>query len=139
MRFFQQHQFLLLMSWHCAHKICTLIDVVITDPTRANLLLQSCTTQGFATSNAAQAKERSYHHWRPTNEFFCVAIEVFGCLHKHAYAFLHDCANAIWNLKGIEGPSPFYFGYFFSSKNFNYVTMDANIFHFKSSNDSNPS
>jgi hypothetical protein len=37
--------------------IFTLVNIVIDDPTRANLLLQSCTTQGFTTSiNATQAK-----------------------------------------------------------------------------------
>jgi hypothetical protein len=29
---------------------------------------------------------------------------VFGCLHKHANMFLHDCANAIWSLKESKGP-----------------------------------
>jgi hypothetical protein len=29
-------------------------------------------------------------------------IEVFSCLHKHVDVFLHDYANAIWSLKGIE-------------------------------------
>jgi hypothetical protein len=43
--------------------ISTLANIVIVDPTHANLLLQSYTTQGFATSiNAIQAKERSYHN-----------------------------------------------------------------------------
>jgi hypothetical protein len=32
-----------------------------------------------------------------------LVIEVFGCLHKHAYVFLHGYANAIWSLKGPEG------------------------------------
>jgi hypothetical protein len=31
-------------------------------------------------------------------------IEVFGCLHKHADVFLHNWANAIWSLKGLERP-----------------------------------
>jgi hypothetical protein len=35
--------------------------------------------------------------------FLLLAIEVFGCLHKHADVFLHNCANAIWSLKGLEG------------------------------------
>jgi hypothetical protein len=33
-----------------------------------------------------------------------LAIEVFGCLHKKANVFLQDCANAIWNMKGLESP-----------------------------------
>jgi hypothetical protein len=42
--------------------IRTLANVVSADPTRTNLLPRSCTTQGFAASNAIQAKERSYHN-----------------------------------------------------------------------------
>jgi hypothetical protein len=32
---------------------------------------------------------------------------VFGCLDKQANAFLHDCANAMWNFKGPKGLSLF--------------------------------
>jgi hypothetical protein len=42
--------------------IRTLVEVVIVDPTRADLLPQSCATQGFTTFDVAQAKERSYHN-----------------------------------------------------------------------------
>jgi hypothetical protein len=51
---------------------------------------QSCTIQRFATSNATQAKERSYCDQHPTNQFFPLANEVFKCLHKQAYVFLHN-------------------------------------------------
>jgi hypothetical protein len=37
-----------------------------------------------------------------------------------------------------QGPSFFYFGYFFSSKNINDFAKDVNIFHFKSSNSPKP-
>jgi hypothetical protein len=40
----------------------------------------------------------------PLIKILPLAIEVFGCLHKHADVFLHDCANAIWSFKGTEGP-----------------------------------
>jgi hypothetical protein len=30
-------------------------------------------------------------------------MEVFGCLHKQADVFLHECRNVIWSLKGLEG------------------------------------
>jgi hypothetical protein len=36
--------------------ICTLVDVVIANPTQADLLLWFCATQGFVASNATQAK-----------------------------------------------------------------------------------
>jgi hypothetical protein len=39
---------------------CTLTDVVIGDPTQADLLSQSNTIQGFATFDVTQAKEKSY-------------------------------------------------------------------------------
>jgi hypothetical protein len=75
--------------------IRTLVNVVIVNPTRANWFPQSCTTQGFVTLDAAQAKERSYHNQHPIYEFLPLAIEVFGYLHKHVDVFIHDYANAI--------------------------------------------
>jgi hypothetical protein len=35
--------------------------------------------------------------------FLFLAIEIFGCLHKHVDVFLHDCANGIWSLKRRKG------------------------------------
>ncbi len=84
--------------------ICTLVDIIIVNPTRAYLLPQSYAIQGFATSNAAKAKERSYCNRHPINQFLSLAIEVFGYLHKYADVFLHDCANATWSLKGTKCP-----------------------------------
>jgi len=57
-------------------------------------------TQRFSIFDAAQAKERNYRNQHPTNQILPLTIEVFGYLHKHADVFLHDCVNAIWNLKG---------------------------------------
>ncbi len=34
-----------------------------------------------------------------------LAMEVFGCLHKQMNVFLHNCANVIWSLKRLDGPS----------------------------------
>jgi hypothetical protein len=53
--------------------------------------------------DVAQAKEKNYRNQHPIDQFFPVAIEVFGCLHKHAYVFLHKCANAICSLTGTKG------------------------------------
>jgi len=39
--------------------IRTLINIIIIDPTRMDLLFQSCVIQGFTTFNAVQTKERS--------------------------------------------------------------------------------
>jgi hypothetical protein len=60
-----------------------------------DLFPRFCTTQGFATSNVVQAKKMSYYNQRPNEQFLLLAIEVFGCLHKHANVFLHECANPI--------------------------------------------
>jgi hypothetical protein len=96
-----------------------------------NLLPRSCASQGFATLDVAQAKERSYHNRHPTDQILPLAIEIFGCLHKHVDVFLHDCANAIWSLKGdrtfIFLPLSLFFVKFFD-----HITKDANIFHLKS-------
>jgi hypothetical protein len=62
--------------------ICTLVDVVIVDPTWTNLFPWSHTTQGFVASNVAQAKERSYHNRHPIDQFLPLVVEIFGCLHK---------------------------------------------------------
>jgi hypothetical protein len=43
--------------------IRTLADVVISNPTQAYLFLWFCATQGFATLDVTQAKERSYCNW----------------------------------------------------------------------------
>jgi hypothetical protein len=57
----------------------------------------------IAAFNVAQAKEMNYHNRHRTDQLFPLTIEVFCYLHKHANVFLHDCANAIWSLKGTEG------------------------------------
>jgi hypothetical protein len=59
-----------------------LANVVIVDPTHADLFPQSCTTQRFVASNAIQAKERSYCNQHPTNQFLPLVIEVFECVHE---------------------------------------------------------
>jgi hypothetical protein len=53
--------------------------------------------------DVTQDMERSYRNQHLTNQFLLLAIEIFGCLHKHVDMFLHDCANAIWSLKGLGG------------------------------------
>jgi len=83
--------------------ICTLANIVIANAMFVDLPPQSCTIQRFATSNATQAKERSYHDQQPTNQFFPLAIEVFKCLHKQAYVFLHNWINIISNLQEPKG------------------------------------
>jgi hypothetical protein len=84
--------------------ICTLVNIVIVDPTWMDLLPWTYATQGFATSNATQAKKWRYHNQHLINQFLLLTMEVFGCLHKQVDVFLHNCANAIWSLKGPKSP-----------------------------------
>jgi hypothetical protein len=65
MRFLQPHSTPLIdETTLCLPKngICTLANIVIANPMRSNLLLQSCATQGFSAFDATQAKESSYHN-----------------------------------------------------------------------------
>jgi len=62
--------------------IRTLANIVIANPTWVDFLPQSCAIQRSVASDAVQAKERSYRDWHPIDQFFPLAIEVFGCLHK---------------------------------------------------------
>jgi hypothetical protein len=64
------------------NNICTLIDIVIVDPTRADLFPWSCATQGFVAFDAIQAKDYSYHNQHSIDQFLPLIVEVFGCLHK---------------------------------------------------------
>jgi hypothetical protein len=82
--------------------IHTLVDIIIVSLMWAYLLPWFCATQELDAFNVASAKERSYHDWHPINQFFPLAIEVLGYLHKQANVFLHDCANAIWSLNGLN-------------------------------------
>ncbi len=111
--------------------ICTLIDIVIANPTRTNLFPWSCATQRFVAFDATQAKEKSYHNQHPTDQFLPLSIEVFECLHKQVNVFLHNCANAIWSLKG-QRALLFLPWFIFFGENLNHITKDANIFHLKS-------
>ncbi len=76
---------------HCRPNVSIFTSLILCNP-------------GFVAFDATQANKTSYPNRHPTNQFLPLAIEVFGCLHKHADVFLHDYANAIWSLKGIEGP-----------------------------------
>ncbi len=107
--------------------IHTLADVVIVDPTRAYLFPQSCAIQGFVVLDATQVKEKKYYNRHPTNQFLPLAIEIFGHLHKQVDVFLHDCANAIWSLKGLEGLHLFILVTFLCQIFLNHIAKDASI------------
>jgi hypothetical protein len=62
--------------------IHTLNNVVIVDSTHVDLFPQSCNTQGLVASMQLKPKKKSYHNQHPINQFFLLAIEVFGCVNK---------------------------------------------------------
>ncbi len=101
--------------------IHTLVDVVIIDPTRTNLLFWFCTTQGFVAFDVIQMKERNYCNWHLINQF--LPLEVFGCLHKQINVFLHDCLE----LERARKPSSFCFSYLSSTKKFNHCKGCNNL------------
>jgi len=118
--------------------IHTIVNIVIANPTYVDLFIRSCTTQKFVASNAILAQKKNYRNWHPINQFLPLAIEVFGCLHKHANAFLHNYANDIWSLKGPKGLPLSILVVFFLFKGFNYVVKDAIVLHLKSGNGGRP-
>ncbi len=64
-----------------------------------------------------QAKEQNYRDQHLVNQFLPLTVEVFGCLYNHVDVFLHNCANAIWILKGLKAlPSFFVLVTFFWQK-----------------------
>jgi hypothetical protein len=69
--------------------IYTIVDIIIANPTRVDLLLQSCATWKFVVFETTQAKEKNYFDQHPTNQFLPLTIEVFGCLNKHVDIYLH--------------------------------------------------
>jgi len=86
------------------YNICTVVDIVIVNPTRTDLFLRSCVIQRFVTLMQLKPKKKNYHNQYSIDQFLPLTIEIFGCLHKYADVFLHNCANVIWNLKGPRGP-----------------------------------
>jgi hypothetical protein len=79
--------------------ILTLIETLIADPTRTNLLL-----------DLAQLKDLPpWMQLKPrkgvitTDTPLIIAIKLFVCLYKHVNVFLHGYVNVVWSLKGPEG------------------------------------
>ncbi len=62
--------------------ICTLGDVVIVDPTRADLVSWAALSHKVVTIMVAHVKEGFYHDCYLTDVFLPLVIEVFGCLHQ---------------------------------------------------------
>jgi hypothetical protein len=64
--------------------ICTLVNVIIVDPTRINFVSWVDISHGVLATIAAQMKEGIYCNCYPANMFFPLAIEVFGCFHQQS-------------------------------------------------------
>jgi hypothetical protein len=62
--------------------ICTVINVVIANLIRTNLVPCVITSCEVVTMVVILAKEELYHDWHPLDVFFTLAIEIFGCLHQ---------------------------------------------------------
>jgi hypothetical protein len=59
-----------------------LVDIIIVDPIRTNLVSQTTLFHGVILTITTQAKDGLYGDRYPTNQFFPLTIKVFGqCLH----------------------------------------------------------
>jgi hypothetical protein len=58
--------------------ICTLINIIITDPMQADLLPRSCITEGIDASDTAQTKKKVIMINTPLINSSLLVIEVFG-------------------------------------------------------------
>jgi hypothetical protein len=127
---FNHIKFLSLTSWHCVHPRCirTLIDIVITNPTRTDLFLWSYATQGLVASNATQAKEKNYNNQHLTNiplfKYLVVYTNMLMCFYM-----IVSMPFGAW--KG-QRALIFLLWSFFSINFFDHITKDVNIFHLNS-------
>jgi hypothetical protein len=71
----------------------TLVDVVIVDLTRTDLVQHAITTT-HASRVVAQDKVRSYTERTPRDDFIPLAIETHGCLHPHFDSFFTSYVHA---------------------------------------------
>jgi hypothetical protein len=117
-----------LMSWHCHHQRWHLHLSQLNASRFTSLILHNSRICSLWCSWSK--KKKSYCDRHPTYQFLLLTIKVFGYLHKQVDMFLHDCANAIWNLKGLEAFISL-FWLFPSLKKFNHIANDASLFHFK--------
>jgi hypothetical protein len=84
--------------------VCTLLNVVIANPTQVDLMLCAALSRGVATIVVTQAKNGLYYDQFLSNMFFTLDIEVFRCLHQKANEFFHGCTNMAWGAKDIGSP-----------------------------------
>ncbi len=64
-----------------------LVDVVIVDPIRVDLISHVVLSDGVVMFLAVEMKERFYCDYYLADVFFPLAMEIFECLHQHANNF----------------------------------------------------
>ncbi len=67
--------------------IRTLANVFIVDPTHANFVSQTTYSQGVDATITTQTKIVSHCDQHHEDDFIFLVVEIFGCLHQHAYDF----------------------------------------------------
>jgi hypothetical protein len=59
-----------------------LVDVIIMDPIRANLVSRTTSSWGMASMIIAQAKIVLYYNKHPKHDFIPLVVKILGCLHQ---------------------------------------------------------
>ncbi len=71
------------LNQHCViNQYYSHIGRVIVDPIQVDLVSRAIFFRGVALTSAIQAKDGHYLDQFPTEMFFHVIVEVFGCLHQ---------------------------------------------------------
>jgi hypothetical protein len=123
--------------------IHTLAKVVI-NPTCVDLFSQSCTIQRFVAFDVVQTKrwvivvDTPMINTPMINSSFFNNWDIWISTQIGWRAFTRLCQHHL-ELQMAKRPYPFCLGYFFTSKNFNYIEKEANIFHLKSGCNNRPS
>jgi hypothetical protein len=102
---FNHIELLLLTSWHCAYQKwhLHLSECCHCRPNVTRFISLNLHNLKIFHLQCNSSQGPCYYNRHLTNQFLPLAIEVFDCLDKHANVFLHNCVNAIWSLKWIEG------------------------------------
>ncbi len=64
------------------NSVCTLINVVIVNSIRVDLVSHAIFSRGIVVTILTQVKDGLYHDQFPTNMFLLFIVKVFGCLHQ---------------------------------------------------------
>ena len=83
----------------------TLVDVVIADPTRVDLVARATVVLEHAASKVARQQERHYSGRPRGDTFIPIAIETYGALLSQTDEFLRDCARREFSEHGGSSPS----------------------------------